>query len=310
MTVKSHFTFHGLSSADCLIETAGCIILYMETIRMPRIMQETSKRNLYKGKTIGFVPTMGALHEGHLSLVRRAGSENDVVVVSIFVNPLQFGTGEDFSRYPRDIEKDVEKLRASAADILFVPGEKTVYPDGFVVHVEAGSISDRLCGAFRPGHFAGVATVVCKFFNMVKPTRAYFGQKDFQQTVVINKVVEDLNLDVELVTCPTVRESDGLAMSSRNSYLRDNEREAAAVLYRALSVSSTMIGSGNTRPAEVQSRLGELLRAEPLVSEIQYAGIYDPKTLVELEEFKQLNLIAAAIKIGDTRLIDNILVSK
>jgi pantoate--beta-alanine ligase len=270
-------------------------------------MQETSKRHLYKGKTIGFVPTMGALHEGHLSLVRRAKSENDVVVVSIFVNPLQFGPGEDFNRYPRDIEKDAEKLRASDVDILFVPGEKILYPEGFAVHVTAGNISERLCGVLRPGHFTGVATVICKFFNMVKPTRAYFGQKDFQQTVVINKTVEDLNLDIEIVICPTVRESNGLAMSSRNAYLGAGEREAAAVLYKALSISSRMIESGNGRPEEVKSKLRALLGNEPLVSEIQYAGIYDPKTLVELNEFKQLNLVAAAIMIGSTRLIDNML---
>ena len=270
-------------------------------------MQETSKGHLCKGKTIGFVPTMGALHEGHLSLIKRAKSENDIVVVSIYVNPLQFGSGEDFGRYPRDVENDMEKLRASDADILFVPEDKNLYPDGFASHLTVEGISDRFCGAFRPGHFTGVVTVVCKLFNIVKPTRAYFGQKDFQQTIVINRLVEDLNMDIEVVTCPTVRESDGLAMSSRNAYLSAGERAAATVLYKALLRVSQMIKSGACRPEEVKSKLTALLRAEPLVCDIQYAGIYDPKTLVELDEFKQQNLVAAAIKIGGTRLIDNVL---
>jgi pantoate--beta-alanine ligase len=244
----------------------------METIRMPRIMQETSKRHICKGKTIGFVPTMGALHEGHLSIIRRAKSENEIVVVSIFVNPLQFGVGEDFDSYPRAIDNDMEKLRALDADILFVPEDKNLYPDGFASHLTVEGISDRLCGGFRPGHFSGVVTVVCKLFNIVKPARAYFGQKDFQQTVVISKMVEDMNLDIEVIVCPTVRESDGLAMSSRNAYLSAGERSAAAVLYKTLFHCSQMIKSGASGPEEVKKELGTLLRAEPLVSDIQYAG--------------------------------------
>ncbi len=280
----------------------------METIRMPRVMQETSRRYFFKGKTIGFVPTMGALHEGHLSLIKRAKSENDVIVVSIFVNPLQFGQGEDFDRYPRDIEKDMEKLRSSDVDVLFIPENKNLYPEGFAIQIAIKGVAERLCGAFRPGHFTGVVTVVCKLFNIVKPTRAYFGQKDFQQTVVINRLVEDLNMDIEVVTCPTVRESDGLAMSSRNVYLSAGERAAAAVLYKALSLASQMIKSGAYGPEEVKDKLNVLLRDGPLVSGIQYAGIYDPETLAELGEFKQRNLVAAAITIGGTRLIDNVLI--
>ena len=274
---------------------------------MPRIMQETSKRHLCKGKTIGFVPTMGALHEGHMGLIKRAKSENDIVVVSIFVNRLQFGAGEDLGRYPRDIDNDREKLRSSEADILFVPEDKIFYPDVFASHVTVEGISGRLCGAFRPGHFSGVVTVVCKLFNIVKPTRAYFGQKDFQQTVVVNRLVEDLNMDIEVVTCPTARESDGLAMSSRNTYLSADERAAATVLYKALMFSSKMIKTGAGGPDEVKNKLTAMLRAEPLVCDIQYAGVYDPETLVELNEFKQRNLVAAAINIGGTRLIDNVL---
>ena len=277
---------------------------------MSRIMQETSKRHFFKGKTIGFVPTMGALHEGHQGLIKRAKSENDIVVVSIFVNPLQFGPEEDFHSYPRDIEKDLEKLRSLDVDILFVPDDKNLFPDGFATHITIEGLTERLCGAFRPGHFSGVVTVVCKLFNIVKPTRAYFGQKDFQQTVVINRLVEDLNMDIEVITCPTVRESDGLAMSSRNAYLSAGERAAATVLYKALSVASQMINSGGHGPEEVKNKLSALLRAEPLVSDIQYAGIYDPKTLVELDQFKQQNLVASAIKVGGTRLIDNVLVNK
>jgi pantoate--beta-alanine ligase len=273
-------------------------------------MQETSKRHFFKGKTIGLVPTMGALHEGHQGLIKRAKSENDIVVVSIYVNPLQFGTGEDFHSYPRDIEKDLEKLRSLDVDILFVPDDKNLYPEGFATHITIEDLTKRLCGAFRPGHFSGVVTVVCKLFNIVKPTRAYFGQKDFQQTVVINRLVEDLNMDLEVVTCPTVRESDGLAMSSRNAYLSAGERAGATVLYKTLSVASQMINSGTHSPEEVKNKLAALLRAEPLVSDLQYAGIYDPKTLVELDQFKQQNLVAAAIKIGGTRLIDNVLVNR
>jgi pantoate--beta-alanine ligase len=230
-------------------------------------------------------------------------------VVSIFVNPLQFGSGEDLNRYPRDSEKDMEKLRESGVDILFAPEDKTLYPEGFAAHVAIEGLSDRLCGAFRPGHFTGVVTVVCKLFNIAKPTRAYFGQKDFQQTVVIKRLVEDLNMDIEVVTCPTVRESDGLAMSSRNAYLGAEERAAATVLYKALSLSSEMIKSGASAPQEIRGKLTALLRAEPLVSEIQYAGVYDPNTMVELDEFKKQNLVAAAVKIGGTRLIDNVLVA-
>jgi len=270
-------------------------------------MQETSKRHFFKGKTIGFVPTMGAMHDGHLSLIRRTKSENDIVVVSIFVNPLQFGPGEDFYSYPRDMEKDTEKLKSSEVDILFVPEYKNLFPQGFATHITIEGVSERLCGAFRPGHFTGVVTVVCKLFNIVRPARAYFGQKDFQQTVVINRLAEDLNMDIEIVTCPTVRERDGLAMSSRNTYLSAGERAAAAVLYKALSHASGMIKSGAYGPEEVKNKLTALLKAEPLVSDIQYAGIYDPETLVELEGFKQQNLVAAAVKIGGTRLIDNLL---
>ena len=279
----------------------------METIRIPSIMKETSKRHLLRGKTIGFVPTMGALHEGHLSLVKRAKSENDIVVVSIFVNPTQFGPSEDFDRYPRDMEGDMEKLKREGVDILFMPDARSMYSDRFSTYITVKDLSDKLCGAFRHGHFAGVATVVCKLFNIVMPTRAYFGQKDFQQTVIIKRMTEDLNMDVEMVICPTVRESDGLAMSSRNGYLSPEERRAATVIYRDILSASDLIKSGKSNPVDVKKQMHDMLKSEPLISEIQYAGVYNAETLDELNEFKKQNLLAIAVKIGNTRLIDNML---
>lgn len=280
----------------------------METIRIPRIMQATAKAALCKGKTIGLVPTMGALHKGHMSLVRRARSENDIVVVSVFVNPLQFGPNEDFDQYPRDIERDKELLQHEGADILLIPELKGMYPEGYATRITVQGLSEKLCGAFRPGHFAGVATVVAKIFNIVKPTRTYFGQKDFQQTVVIKRLIEDLNMDIELVIGQTVRESDGLAMSSRNLYLTAPERKAALIIYKTLTEASKMVKSGASRPEEVRSHMHALLKTEPLVAEIQYAGVYDPETLDDLIEYKKRNLLAIAIKIGSTRLIDNMII--
>jgi len=281
----------------------------METIRIPRIMQDTAKGYSLRGKSTGFVPTMGALHEGHLSLVRRARQENDISVVSIFVNPIQFGPSEDFQKYPRDIEGDAEKLRREGVDILFMPDITAMYPKGFVTHVEVGEISEKLCGAFRPGHFRGVATVVAKLFNIVKPVRAYFGQKDFQQTVVIGKMVKDLAMDIDVVTCPTIRERDGLAMSSRNAYLNEGHREASAVIYRCLRKASDLIKSGIIDLEAVKKAMHEGLLREPAVSEIDYAGIYDPETLNEPSEIMEAMLLAVAVRIGDTRLIDNIFIN-
>ncbi len=268
-------------------------------------MRETSKRHLSKGKTIGLVPTMGALHEGHLSLIKRAKSENDIIVASIFVNPIQFGQSEDLDKYPRDMDGDMAKLKGEGVDILFMPEVKAIYPEGFSTYITVKDLSDKLCGAFRPGHFTGVATVVCKLFNIIVPTRAYFGQKDFQQTAVIKRMAEDLNMDIELIICPTIRESDGLAMSSRNAYLNPDERNAATVIYKALKTSSELIKSGNTNPAGIKKHMHDMLTAEPLISEIQYAGVYNIDTLDELNEFNKQNLLAIAVKIGNTRLIDN-----
>jgi pantoate--beta-alanine ligase len=280
----------------------------MELIRIPRIMQETSKGYLLKNKKIGFIPTMGALHEGHLSLVKRAKSDNDVTVVSIFVNPIQFGISEDFNTYPRDMEGDMDKLQKEGADILFMPESKFIYPDGFSTYIEVKDLSDKMCGAFRAGHFKGVATIVCKLFNIVMPASAYFGQKDFQQTVVVKRMVDDLNMDLNIVVCPTQREADGLAMSSRNAYLNSEQRRAATVIYKTLLFAGELIKSGSSSVMSVKKAMYDMLKAEPLVSEIHYAGLYDTDSLDELNEFKKQNLLAIAVKIGSTRLIDNIIV--
>lgn len=279
----------------------------MEIIRIPRIMREVSKNLRMRNKSIGFVPTMGALHEGHLSLIRRAKEENDVAVVSIFVNPIQFSKGEDYERYPRTIERDRELLKKLEIDYLFLPDENSLYPQGYSTYVVVEGLSDKLCGKFRPGHFRGVATIVCKLFNIVRPTRAYFGQKDYQQTLIVRKMVDELNLDIEIVVGPTIRESDGLAMSSRNLYLNQREREAATVIYRSLKEGERLLKE-RVPPSEVSSEIRKILQSEPLVSEIQYAGVYDPETLDECSENKDEYLIAVAIKIGETRLIDNLLV--
>jgi pantoate--beta-alanine ligase len=281
----------------------------MELIRIPRIMQDTCKKHLQKGRTIGFVPTMGALHEGHLSLIKRSITENDVTAVSIFVNPTQFGPAEDLDKYPRDIEGDSIKIRELEADILFLPDERVMYPPGCSTFVEVGKISEKLCGEFRPGHFKGVATVVSKLLNIVRPTRAYFGRKDFQQTVVIKRLAKDLNFDTEVVVCPTIREHDGLAMSSRNAYLNEEQRKASAALFRCLTAATEAILSGTRSSSVVRELMQAVLSKEPLITAIEYAGLYDPVTLDEAEEIKGETLLAVAVRMGNIRLIDNILVN-
>lgn len=281
----------------------------MELIRIPRIMQQTSKEHLLLSKSIGLVPTMGALHEGHLSLVRTSKKENDATVVSIFVNPKQFGLSEDFSKYPRDIGGDTAKLEDAGVDMLFLPDDSLMYPEGSSTHVEVEGLSDRLCGLFRPGHFRGVATVVLKLFNIVTPVRAYFGQKDFQQTVIIKRLVRDLDLGTDVVVCPTLREEDGLAMSSRNLYLSPEERKAATVIYRALVEASKTVKNGILEVRKIKDTMLNILRTEPLVKEVQYCSAFDTGTLIELERIKGEALLAIALHIGSTRLIDNMVVT-
>jgi pantoate--beta-alanine ligase len=278
----------------------------MEILRILRIAQDSCKKHLLRGRSLGFVPTMGALHNGHVSLVKRAKMENDITVASIFINPLQFGPAEDLDKYPRSIEEDIRKLREEDIDILFLPDNNLIYPQGFSTHIEVAGLSDKLCGKFRPGHFSGVATVVAKFFNLVSPTRAYFGQKDFQQTVIIKKMTKDLNFDTDIIVCPTIRENDGLAMSSRNAYLDSDQRTAARLLYQCLSKASDSVKSGITSGKKIREMMREVLSSEPLISHIDYASVYDPETLEEVDEVTSEALFAVAVRIGSTRLIDNI----
>ena len=260
------------------------------------------------GKTIGFVPTMGFLHEGHLSLMRKAREECDVVAVSIFVNPLQFGQNEDLDRYPRDSEGDRKKCELAGVDVLFMPQAAEMYPQKPTVYVTVLGISDVLEGAIRPEHFRGVATVVAKLFDIVHPHRAYFGQKDFQQCAVIKRLVQGLNLHVEVVVAPTVREADGLAMSSRNSYLNAEERRKATILYRALRAGEDLIQAGVREPEKVRQKMRAELLKEPGIA-IDYAEVVDPDTLTPLEVLGGPAALLVAAKLGSTRLIDNLIVS-
>jgi pantoate--beta-alanine ligase len=251
---------------------------------------------------------MGALHAGHIGLVRMAREENDITVVSIYVNPAQFGPAEDFSSYPRDLEGDTDSLRKAGVDVLFLPDDLHMYSRGFCTHVEVSGLSEKLCGGFRPGHFRGVATVVTKLFNIVSPTKAYFGQKDFQQALIIKRLVKDLDMAVEVVVCPTKREEDGLALSSRNRYLGKEERNAASVIFKSLKKASEAVKSGIINTASIKEIMLAALKSESCVSEIQYGSAYDPETLDEVERIDREALLAVALKVGNTRLIDNILV--
>jgi pantoate--beta-alanine ligase len=254
---------------------------------------------------VGFVPTMGYLHEGHLVLVRRAKAENSSVVVSIFVNPTQFGPHEDFDKYPRDPKRDLAMLEKEGVDLVFMPSVAEMYPPQFDSWVEVGKISERLEGAARPGHFRGVATVVAKLFNIVQPDRAYFGQKDAQQLAVIKKMVADLNMNLEVVAVPTVREPDGLAMSSRNIYLNPEERKAAVVLYQALTLAQKLWSQGEKDAQAIRQKMTGLIQKQPLAN-IEYISIADAETLDELDIVKPPAIVSLAVKIGKTRLIDNV----
>jgi pantoate--beta-alanine ligase len=254
---------------------------------------------------VGLVPTMGALHEGHLTLVRKARAANDHVFVSIFVNPTQFGPNEDFTAYPRDIDRDIALLEAEGVEYVFLPPVEEIYRPGAETFVDVGPITARLEGAIRPGHFRGVATVVLKLLNIVQPTRAYFGRKDAQQLVVIRSLVRDLDVDVEIVPVDTVREPDGLAMSSRNAYLNPVERKAALSLHEALELAREMWTRGARDAGAFRSRMRELIEAEEL-ARIDYVSIADPETLEEVDRIQGAVLVSMAVRIGKTRLIDNI----
>ncbi len=277
----------------------------MKIITTINEMRSFSESHRMRGRKLGFVPTMGFLHEGHLSLMRRARQENDILVASVFVNPTQFGPSEDLDRYPRDAEGDRAKCEASGVDALFMPQALELYPEKPVVFVAVEGVSEVLEGALRPGHFRGVATIVAKLFNIVKPHRAYFGQKDFQQCVVIKRMVAGLNLDVEVSVLPTVREQDGLAMSSRNSYLNEAERRAAAVIWRALSEGERLFRTGQRDVALLQSAVRGVLTQEPGLP-IDYVELVDPDSLLPTAVVESRTVILVAVRVGRTRLIDNL----
>ena len=260
------------------------------------------------GNRLGLVPTMGALHEGHLSLVRAAKSQCDAVAVSIFVNPTQFGPNEDFAKYPRTFDRDRDLLRQEGVDVLFAPSTEEMYPAGACTWVTVEGMSDRLCGRSRPGHFRGVTTVVAKLFHIVEPDLAFFGQKDAAQAAIIRRMVRDLNLPVEIVVCPIVREPSGLAMSSRNAYLTTEQRQSALVLYGSLKEIERRFQSGERNAAKLIAAGNEIVAAEPSVR-LDYLEIVDPDTLEPLPTLNRTALVAIAAFVGTTRLIDNVLLA-
>jgi len=282
----------------------------MQIIEKAKEMQYICEKIRNSGKKIGFVPTMGALHEGHLSLVRKAREENEVVVVSIFVNPIQFGPNEDYNRYPRTFESDCEKLKKESVDYLFFPSVEEMYPAGFETYVSLRKLPNHLCGLSRPGHFDGVATVVTKLFNIVKPHKSYFGQKDYQQAKIIERMVSDLNIDTEVIMMPIVRESDGLAMSSRNAYLNPEERKKAICLYKSLLKAKEMIEGKEKSPEKIKEEMRKLILEIAPDAKIDYISIVNPQTLDDVSEIKDTVVVALAVFIGSTRLIDNFIITQ
>ena len=277
----------------------------MRTIR--KIAELRDQLGAYRrdGKTIGFVPTMGFLHVGHMELVRRARAENEASVVSIFVNPLQFGANEDLAKYPRDLTRDSAMLEAAGVDILFAPDVSEMYPEPMLTVVDVPALGNQLEGEVRPGHFAGVATVVTKLFNLVQPDRAYFGEKDYQQVALIKRMVEDLAQPVRVIAVPTVRETDGLACSSRNIYLNERERAAAVVVPNALAEAERLYAKGCDSPEELEAALRQFIAAEPLATP-EVVAVRHPETLERLSSLQSASaLVALFVRIGTTRLLDN-----
>jgi len=258
------------------------------------------------GKSIGIVPTMGYLHEGHLSLIQTAKKNNDIVIVSVFVNPTQFGPGEDLDKYPRDLEQDCIKAESAGADILFCPSASEIYPDGYHTYVSVEKLGDNLCGNSRPGHFRGVATIVAKLFNISGADNAYFGQKDAQQFFILRRMAADLNMDIRLHICPIIREPDGLAMSSRNVYLTRDQRREAVILSEALAGAKALIEAGERNAAVVISEMNKIVNKSEL-AKVEYIKVVDTETLSDAEYIDK-NLIALAVCFGSTRLIDNIII--
>lgn len=272
-------------------------------------MQERATAALAAGKTISFVPTMGYLHEGHATLLREGRKRGDFLVLSIFVNPTQFGVGEDFESYPRDLERDSETARKNGVDIIFAPSASEMYPRGYQTYVNVETVSLPLCGASRPGHFRGVTTVVAKLFNIVKPTYALFGEKDYQQLVVIRRMVRDLNMDLEIIGVPTVREKDGLAMSSRNAYLSPEERKSALCLSRSLAAACALYRAGEVVVERLRAEVLRIIESEPL-ARIDYVEFRDGDSLEEVERADERTVLALAVRIGSTRLIDNTMIGR
>jgi pantoate--beta-alanine ligase len=281
----------------------------MKVIRDIKEMQRISNLLRKEGRRIGFVPTMGYLHDAHLSLVRKAKNLCDSVVVSIFVNPTQFGPGEDYERYPRDEEGDKTKLTREGVDFLFIPEPKDMYPSGYQTYIDVTEVSKGLCGDFRPGHFRGVATVVAKLFNIVRPHLAVFGEKDYQQLLVIERLVEDLDFDIEIIPGTLIREKDGIAMSSRNTYLSAENRGKALVLYRSLRKGKELYDSGERRVFTICEAVKKIINSEDGVS-LQYLEIRDAETLEKVDHLNKPAVIAIAAMVGPIRLIDNIIIGR
>jgi len=281
----------------------------MRTIQQISAVRAFVQAARSENKTIGFVPTMGALHEGHLSLLHRAKNECDVVILSIFVNPTQFLPNEDFERYPRDLIRDSRLAQEIGTDALFAPSVEEMYPNGCLTSIDVPELSNRLEGAIRPGHFRGVATICAKLFHIVQPHRAYFGQKDYQQYKIVDRMVHDLNLTLTVVSSPIIREPDGLALSSRNVYLSQEERRVASTLYKSLQVAEALFHEGENNAETLEESARSVLRKEPLI-QVQYMELVDTETLDRIQTVESKAVLLAAIKLGSTRLIDNIILSR
>ncbi len=279
----------------------------MKIIRDIAEMQKLCLSLKRKGRTIGFVPTMGSLHKGHISLIQRARRHNDFVVVSIFVNPIQFSPGEDFKKYPRDLVLDSAICRKERVDVIFYPESRKLYPQAFRTYVEVKGPSDVLCGKFRPGHFRGVATVVSKLFNIVQPDRSYFGQKDIQQLIIIKRMVEDLNMPIDIIAMPTVRDSDGLALSSRNIYLSPSQRQDALAVPNSLKIAQSLIKDGLRDARKIKNIISKLIR-QRMTIKIDYIEIVDHLSLEPVRKVGNGSVLALAVRVGRTRLIDNLVV--
>jgi pantoate--beta-alanine ligase len=280
----------------------------MEVVETIEKIRELTSKARAAGKKIGFVPTMGALHAGHFSLIKAAKEQTDFVVVSIFVNPTQFGPAEDFDKYPKTLDADTAGCEKLGVDIIFVPSISEIYPSKNLTWVNVEKLTEPLCGKSRPGHFRGVATVCAKLFNIVEPDIAFFGQKDAQQSIVVKQMIADLNMPLQIVVCPTVRESDGLAMSSRNKYLNAEERKDAALIYAALQEAELFIKAGHRKSSELIGEMEKILKISSRIK-IEYISILDSRTLEEIDRAKGKTFIAIAAKLGQARLIDNIILN-